>query len=129
VGDFDSSVRDRVGPQVSVAERDGVAVLALIGEHDMATAGELEARINEYAWQDRDVVVSFSAAEFIDSAIVATLYRGRQNLVSRGRRFVLHDDCAPIVRQVLDISGLQEGIPSTSSLDQAVLLAQGRAEA
>ena len=124
MGDFDSSVRDRAGPQISVAERDGVAVLTLEGEHDMATAGELEARIREHVWQDHDIVVSFKGAEFIDSAIVATLYRGHQDVMARGRRLVLHDECAPIVRQVLDISGLQEGIPCMDSLDAAVQLAQ-----
>jgi anti-anti-sigma factor len=125
VGDFDSSVRDRAGPHITVDEIDGVAVIGLLGEHDMATAGELEARIQEHAWQDRGVVVSFRDAEFIDSAIVATLYRGHQSVTARGRRLVLHDDCAPIVRQVLDISGLQEGIPCTGSLEEAVVLAQG----
>jgi hypothetical protein len=44
--------------------------------------------------------------------------------MARGRRLVLHDECAPIVRQVLDISGLQEGIPCMDSLDAAVQLAQ-----
>ena len=127
MGGDSEPVRDRVEPQIVVVDRDGVILLDLVGEHDMATAGDLEARIREHVWQDRDVVVSFKDAEFIDSAIVATLYRGHQEAVARGRRLVLHNECPAIVRQVLDISGLRDSIPGTESLEDAVALARGDA--
>ena len=112
------------GSEIIVAYHDGITVVDLVGEHDMSTAQQLEARIREQLWQNRDVIVSLKDATFIDSAIVATLYRGHHLGLSRGCHLVLHTECEAIVGQVLDISGVSTGIPCSKTLDGAVGLAQ-----
>jgi len=111
--------------EIIVAYHDGITVVDLVGEHDMSTAPELEARIREQLWQDRDVIVSLKDASFIDSAIVATLYRGHHLALARDSHLVLHTECEAIVARVLDISGMLGGIPCSETLDGAVRLAQG----
>jgi anti-anti-sigma factor len=111
------------GPEIVVAYRDGLTILHLVGEHDMSTAQKLEARIREQVWQSRNLIVSLTDASFIDSAIVAALYRGHQLAAERGCRLVLHTQCEAIVERVLDISGLLDGIPCSDTLDGAVELA------
>ena len=60
-----------------IIERDGVAVIVLRGEHDMSTAGLLEAAIVSALDAGRPVIVDLSTVSFIDSSIAAVLLRAR----------------------------------------------------
>jgi len=104
--------------------RDGVAVLALVGEHDLTTAGTLMAKIDKQVAQDRGVVVSLSETEFIDSSILHALYRGDRSLMKRGRRLILHvGSSTALVDRALQLGGILDQLIWTVSLDDAVVYA------
>src|SRR5207237_1329306 len=60
---------------IIVGYRDGVAVLTLVGEHDLSTSEQLRSAMREHAEMGRGVVVNLPQAEFIDSHVVHTLSR------------------------------------------------------
>src|SRR2546429_6755573 len=95
-------------PAIVVELRDDVAVIGLVGEHDMTTADELSSVIDEQASSRRGIVVSLAETTFIDSAIVHRLYKGDRRMLDAGRRLVLHVGNEPVVDRVLEIGGLLE---------------------
>src|ERR1051325_8679521 len=104
--------------------RDGVAVLALVGEHDLTTAGTLLTKIEQQISRDRGVVVSLSETEFIDSSILHVLYRTDRSLMKRGRRLILHvGGPTPLVDRALALGGLLDQMIWTVSLDDAGVFA------
>jgi anti-anti-sigma factor len=109
--------------EVVVAYRDAVAVLSLLGEHDMTTAAELRAKIAEQAESGRGVVISVAETEFIDSAIIHSLYQGDRRLLARGRRLVLHLGGEPVVDRMLELAGILDELMWSVSLDDAVTYA------
>src|SRR6476619_2657250 len=95
----------RVGASLVVDDRAGVAVIALVGEHDISTADELSAAIDAEAARRRGIVVSLAATTFVDSAIVHRLFKGDRQMLDAGRRLVLHVGTEPVVDRVLEIGG------------------------
>ena len=112
-----------------VRRQAGVALIRLVGEHDMATVVDLHEEIDQHVAARDGVVVSLMEAEFIDSAVVRELYRGDRALRERGRRLVLHVATASIVQRLLEVSGLMAAMPCTGSLDEAFRLAAAREDA
>ena len=115
-----------VDGEIVVGYRDGVVVLTLLGEHDMATANRLSAEIAHQASRSRAVVVVLSEAEFIDSAIVTALFTGERQMLAYGRRLVLEIRADSPATRLLEISGLQTKLVCTDSLGHAVRLAVER---
>jgi anti-anti-sigma factor len=109
--------------EIVVGYRDAVVVLSLVGEHDMTTASELRTQIGEHADQGRGVVVSVAETEFVDSAIIHSLYQGDSRLLAKGRRLVLHLGGEPVVDRVLDLAGILDELIWSVSLDDAVTFA------
>ena len=112
-----------------VRRQAGVALIRLVGEHDMATVVDLGEEIDEHVAARDGVVVSLMEAEFIDSTVIRTLYRSDNALRKQGRRLVLHVATASIVQRLLEVSGLGATLPCTGSLDEAFRLAATRADA
>ena len=104
----------------------GVALLRLLGEHDLATVATVREAIRGRAVADEGVVVSLMDAEFIDSSVISELFQGDELLREQGRRLVLHVATASIVRRVLDVSNLSSALPCTGSLEEASRLALAR---
>ena len=61
---------------LEVRRQEGVAVIRLLGEHDMSTGAALGEEIDQHIAAGDGVVVSLMEAEFIDSTVVRQLYRG-----------------------------------------------------
>ena len=99
--------------EVQAERRGDVAVLRLLGEHDMANVGLLREA-------GEGVVVSLVSTQFIDASVVRTLFDGDQELRTRGRRLTLHVATEDVVRRVLEITGLTDELPSTGSLEEAL---------
>ncbi|WP_159940307.1 MULTISPECIES: STAS domain-containing protein [unclassified Nocardiopsis] len=97
---------------------DGVTVVELDGEIDIATAEEAFTRIAAAA-ADSCVVVDLSAVEFIDASGVNALVRALR-AATRARHHVLLA-CPPrqLVR-ILDVLALRELLPTHSHVDAAV---------
>jgi anti-sigma B factor antagonist len=124
MGDHDhsresASIDERgLRPPAAYTIRDGDAgVLTLEGELDIAAAPELRARLDAASgdW----LVVDFTRATFIDSAVLKELLRGRAELAERGVRLVLAGVPAP-VRRLLDLTRTSELFEDAPDLDAAL---------
>ncbi len=114
---------------VQVEQRDGVALIRLLGEHDMATVETLRRHIERAIVADRGLVVSLTETELIDSSVTHALLEGDTMLRARGRRLVLHVATDSMVRRVLETFQLSTALPTTASLDEAITLANARVDA
>jgi anti-anti-sigma regulatory factor len=103
-------------------------VIALIGEHDLASADELRATIEVHDSSDLGVVVSLAAADFVDSAVVQALFVGDRRLLARGRRLVLHTASEAQVEAILATAGVLDRLMWSDSLDEAVTFAAQRSD-
>ncbi len=112
---------------IVVTDHDDVALLTLVGEHDAVTARALESKVVEQIGLRRSVVVSLAPAQFIDSMVIAVLYRAHMEMTAEGLGFVLHTDREGPAAQVLDMAGLRGRVPTVESLDEAIELARGGA--
>ena len=86
---------------------DGIAVVELDGEIDIATAEEAFTRITTTAVEDC-VVVDLSAVEFIDASGVNALVRSLQTATRAGHHLLLACPSRQLVRilTVLGLTGL-----------------------
>jgi anti-anti-sigma factor len=100
-----------------------VKVVWLIGEHDMTTAAEVQARIDALAAEDA-VVVSLDETEFFDSSVIHALVAADRRMKERDRRLVVQAATPAIVEGVLKPSGLVEEVVWTQSLDEAIAVAR-----
>src|SRR4051794_35362785 len=84
----------------------GVVVLALRGEHDLATVEPLKSTVRDaVADGARVVVVDLAGAELVCSVTLAALLWSREHVRRAGGRFVL---CGPFegAAKVVQLSGL-----------------------
>lgn len=105
---------------IGVDERDTLAVVALDGELDLATAPALAAAIDEQVGQGRvNIVLDLTQLSFCDSAGLRVFVRYRRQLDEAGGRFVVAAP-TPMVRRVLEISGLAEMFGSYATVSEGV---------
>jgi anti-sigma B factor antagonist len=96
------------GLRTEAARVGGAPALALEGEIDVATAGALTARLEEFILDSEGVVVlDLSEVEFIDSSGLAALLRARGVLGREDRSLILV--CPEgAVRRALALTGIEE---------------------
>jgi anti-anti-sigma factor len=91
--------------EYAVVDGEGGPVLHVRGEIDLATAGELRARVGEHARSvAAAVVLDVSAVTFIDSTGLKALV-GAQADLGDGRRLTLLG-LPPLFHRVLSITGM-----------------------
>jgi anti-sigma B factor antagonist len=89
-------------------ERDGRHTLALVGELDLGTAGELEAVINRLcAYGAREIVLDLHELSFVDSTGLRVILTGRQVCESHACDFSLTRVQVPVQR-LFEQTGLGE---------------------
>lgn len=86
-----------------------LAIVRLLGEHDLGTYEPLKAALGTAAARRRDVVVDLSRCAFIDSTVVSLLLYAQGEVVSDHGQFalILPSEAGP-VRRVADIMGLAQ---------------------
>jgi anti-anti-sigma factor len=94
-----------VGPELELDYVDGVAVLRLLGEHDLANAAQVRERLDLLADGGFAVVVDVSETEFMDVAVLRALLEGGETLRARGRALVVHTGTPCLVQRLLDVAG------------------------
>jgi anti-sigma B factor antagonist len=110
----------RMSLTIGVDERDSLAVVALDGELDLATAPALATAIDEQVGQGRvNIVLDLTKLSFCDSAGLRVFVRYRRQLEEAGGRFVVAAP-TPMVRRVLEISGLAEMFGSYATVEEGV---------
>jgi anti-sigma B factor antagonist len=81
---------------------DGITVLALAGELDIAAAPALRARVDAAAGE-RGVVLDLSGATFVDSSMLKELLRSTSEL-SRYETPLVLAGVPPVVQRLLDLT-------------------------
>ena len=107
---------------------DGIAVVALHGEHDCATKDEMAALLAREVSRNDLVAVDVSEATFIDSSFLHNLSRAHRAATNRETHFVLQMGTAHIVRKALEISGLLHSLDVAHTRDEAVSRRAARTE-
>jgi anti-sigma B factor antagonist len=82
---------------------DGIAVIELSGELDIAAAPAVRSHVDEAAGRRRGVVLDLSGASFVDSSMLKELLRANAELARYGTQLVLAGN-TPAVQRVLDIT-------------------------
>jgi anti-sigma B factor antagonist len=103
-----------VDSEVTVALDDqGIAVIALKGEHDVATADGLRAALAAEVTAGRPVLVDLTGARFVDSTILGVLLKARKDALAAGTGFasVLGPEGAVGVQRIFDVTGLRPVLP------------------
>jgi anti-anti-sigma factor len=94
-----------VGPEIELDYVDDVAVLRLLGEHDLANAPEITERLGQVSDDGLAVVVDVSETEFMDVAVLRALLEGGETLRARGRALVVYNGTPCLVKRLLDVAG------------------------
>jgi anti-anti-sigma factor len=105
-----------------VGNVDGVVVLALAGELDMAAAPDVRARVDEAAG-GRGVVLDLAEVTFVDSSMLRELLRAGAELARYETTLVLAG--VPVaVRRLFDLTRTAEMFTIAADRDAAVELAK-----
>jgi anti-sigma B factor antagonist len=102
---------------------DGVAGVAVSGELDQATAGNLrEPLMEQINSGSRAVLIDLSSCGFVDSTGLGVIVEAWKTLQERdGDRAALTICCpAPEVRRLLEVTGLDQVIMIRESRDEAI---------
>lgn len=101
-----------------------MAVLTIMGEHDLSTAPDLRHRFEELLAKGEPVIVDLSPATFIDSSIIGVILAARRRAGAEGLGFaVSHSNGADAVGRVLDITGLRANLPVHDGREEAATAA------
>ena len=101
------------------ADHDGRPVLAINGELDLVTAPLLADAATALADEgEQDIVIDAHELTFCDSSGLTAFVRIANRLEPRGRLAIA--GAQPIVRRVLDVSGLVEAFVVTDTVTDAI---------
>jgi anti-anti-sigma factor len=103
---------------LATTQHPGALVLEATGEIDLATAPELQQRLNA-AVTAGDTVLDLVAVGFIDSTGLRVLISAHEAAESAGRRFVLLVAEGPVTK-LLRITGVDEQLKVFTALDDAL---------
>jgi len=101
------------------------AVIALAGEHDLATSDTVKEALTLAASRRRHMIVDLSACTFLDSTVISMLVWAHYLITSHKGRFalVLPDGSAHTAR-VIHAMRLQEILPVCASLAEGVIFVE-----
>lgn len=103
-----------------VRAAEATVVIALHGEHDLMTSDELAACLSAEIAANGLVVVDVTDAEFVDASFVHNILRADRLAAENGSRFTLQMGTAPIVRRVIEVSGVLHRVHWASSREEAL---------
>lgn len=107
---------------VHTAQESGRRLLQVVGELDTETSAALMASAMELIDSGmRDVLIDAGELTFCDSAGLSVFVHIANRIAPLGGRLVIAG-VQPLVRRVLEISGLVEAIPLTETVEDAVKL-------
>lgn len=86
----------------------GVALVSLIGEHELYGAPKLQERIDALIAERLSIVIDLTDTAFLDSSIVGVLLKEQQLAASNGVDYtvVLSKSTGAPVRRMFEITGL-----------------------
>jgi anti-sigma B factor antagonist len=112
---------DGIAP-IEVARDDAVPVIVMRGEHDLSTADELRARMEQLRAGDGPFVVDMTEATFIDSAVLGVLIGEHDRAASGGSAvgFAVGPGSGYGVRRIIDLAGVAALLPISETRAAAV---------
>jgi anti-sigma B factor antagonist len=116
------------GGSIEVSPDGDVAVVAIRGEHDLATADALRRELEELRARGRPLVVDLTEATFIDSAVLGVLIGEHDRATEHGVRvgFVVGQGSGHSVRKIIDLAGVRSVLPISDTRDAALESVRGR---
>lgn len=82
----------------------GVILLVLAGEIDLATSGQFRGVVDEAIAEGASLVADVEEVTFMDSTMLRELLRAHRDIGAAGRRFILAAPQPP-VRRLLELTG------------------------
>lgn len=105
---------------VQSQRRDGVVIIAVTGELDMATAPHLQAHIADLLEQGHSrLIFDLAEVSFCDSTGLSVFVRAKNNCTDAGGEILLAAPQRGVLR-ILEVSGLVEVLPTYASVDEAI---------
>ena len=98
----------------------GAAVVECTGEHDMTTRDDLDRLFGLLVAENDLVVIDVSEARFIDSSFVNNVLKADRLARQQDKTLRLQIGTTPIVRRVLEISGIVEKLDCVDSRAEAL---------
>jgi anti-anti-sigma factor len=114
-------------PGVRVARHEDVLVVALAGEHDLASRESVRGALEGALEAGLALVVDLREADFIDSVVAAVLLEARKKAKQQGRGLGILLSEAPdnAVRRMFEVSELDSVFANYASIDEAVAGVRG----
>jgi anti-anti-sigma factor len=109
--------------QVQIERVDDVAVVTLLGEHDLASTPELQASLLPLIAEDLGVVVDCTETAFIDIATLRSLLEADDALRGRGRRLAVLLATACPVERLFEMAGADRWLTIATERSAAIRLA------
>lgn len=108
--------------QIGIEVIGDVHLIILRGEHDLSTAADVRAHVEEAAGGGGDVVVDLSETGFIDSSILGVLVAGYRSLTGADppRRFAVAAVPKSSVTRLFDLVSVSDVIPIYPTRAEAV---------
>lgn len=108
--------------EVAVTREDGATVVAVAGELDAASTGDLEGPLQEISARDSAVVLDLSACQFLDSTGLHAIIDARAALEERGGRFALCCASNGPVARVIEVAlpGMLKLYPTREAALQSI---------
>jgi anti-sigma B factor antagonist len=108
--------------QIGVESSGGIRVLVLRGEHDLSTAPDVRAHVEDAVRADGDLVVDLSETGFIDSSILGVLVAGYRSVTAseQPRRFVVVAVPGGSVTRLFDLVSVSDVMPVYATRAEAV---------
>jgi anti-anti-sigma factor len=98
-----------------------VAVVSLVGEHDLGDYESLKVAFARAGIQARNVVVDLARCTFIDSTVIAVMLQAQSVMASDGGRFALVLPAEPnAVTRTVELMALSSLFAVCSSLEAAL---------
>jgi anti-anti-sigma factor len=121
-----SAVPPAFAIQATPAQEDGVAVLVISGEADLATSGRFREHVERALdAKAKGLVADVAEVTFMDSTMLRELLRAHRELEAAGSRFVLAG-VQPEVKRLLDLTGTIELFSLAPTRAAAVTQASAR---
>jgi anti-anti-sigma factor len=95
-------------------------VVALGGEHDLASADELEQTLDRCLDVYPHLIVDISGASYIDSRTIGVLLRANRRAEEEDHAFNLVLGTDPVVERILEVTGVLPKLHAVASVEQAL---------
>jgi anti-anti-sigma factor len=102
------------------SEADDIVSLYLRGEFDASNATEIVRLAVRALATDNHLVLDLSDTTFIDASVIGALVAIQSAARDRGRSAVLQLGTAPVVERVVAITRIEDVLPRTETLTDAV---------